>query len=56
MQEQEESKEEKKTKPHYYKKGDVFPIISSECPGWVCYAEKRVGDLVEPNISKTKSP
>ena len=52
----EESKEEKKTKPHYYKKGEIFPIIASECPGWVCYAEKRVSDLVEPNISKAKSP
>ena len=54
--EMEESKEEKKAKPQYYKKGEIFPIIASECPGWVCYAEKRVGDLVEPNISKTKSP
>ena len=40
----------------YYKKGDILPIIASECPGWVCYAEKRVGDLVLPNMSKTKSP
>ena len=49
----EETKENKaasKTQK-YYKKGDVLPIIASECPGWVCYAEKRVGDLVLPNMS-----
>ena len=40
----------------YHKKGDVLPIIASECPGWVCYAEKRVGDLVLPNMSQAKSP
>ena len=33
-----------------------MPIIASECPGWVCYAEKRVGDLALPFMSKTKSP
>lgn len=31
-------------------------MISSECPGWVCYAEKRVGDLALPHMSTTKSP
>ena len=40
----------------YYKKGDILPVVASECPGCVCYAEKRVGDLVLPNMSKTKSP
>ena len=54
----EETKESKGSSKgvKYYKKGEVLPVIASECPGWVCYAEKRVGDLVLPNMSKTKSP
>lgn len=40
----------------FYKKAQELPIIASECPGWVCYAEKRVGDLALPFMSKTKSP
>lgn len=31
-------------------------IISSECPGWICYAEKKVGEWVIPYLSKIKSP
>jgi iron only hydrogenase large subunit-like protein len=31
-------------------------IISSECPGWICYAEKKIGDWVIPHLSKLKSP
>ena len=31
-------------------------IICSECPGWICYAEKKVGDWVIPYTSKIKSP
>jgi len=30
--------------------------MASECPGWVCYAEKVVGDSVFPFMSKVKSP
>lgn len=33
-----------------------FPIISSVCPGWICYAEKTNGDLIIPHISKVRSP
>ncbi|CDW83058.1 cytosolic fe-s cluster assembly factor narfl [Stylonychia lemnae] len=33
-----------------------IPILSSECPGWVCYAEKVVGDQAFPFMSKVKSP
>ena len=40
----------------FYKKEQELPIITSECPGWVCYAEKRVGDLALPFMSRTKSP
>lgn len=46
------------------KKGDFagedkarkLPIISSICPGWICYAEKTNGDLVIPHLSKVRSP
>lgn len=33
-----------------------FPIISSICPGWICYAEKTNGDLLIPHLSKVRSP
>lgn len=33
-----------------------LPIISSVCPGWVCYAEKTNGELVIPFLSKVRSP
>ena len=38
------------------KQEDGVPILSSECPGWVCYAEKVVGDQAFPFMSKVKSP
>ena len=30
--------------------GDL-PILTSECPGWVCYAEKTVGEEAFPFMS-----
>lgn len=33
-----------------------LPILSSECPGWVCYAEKTHGEEAFPFMSKVKSP
>jgi iron only hydrogenase large subunit-like protein len=33
-----------------------LPILSSECPGWVCYAEKTIGEEAFPFMSKIKSP
>lgn len=33
-----------------------LPILTSECPGWVCYAEKTVGEEAFPFMSKIKSP
>lgn len=33
-----------------------FPIISSACPGWICYAEKTLGPSILPYISSVKSP
>ncbi|GAA5988930.1 hypothetical protein JCM11641_002918 [Rhodosporidiobolus odoratus] len=32
-----------------------LPILSSACPGWICYAEKTHGDLL-PFVSGVKSP
>ena len=32
-----------------------MPLLSSECPGWVCYAEKVVGEQAFPFMSKVKS-
>lgn len=42
-------------KPKFYHKDSCLPVISSECPGWVCYAEKRCGDLAVPHMSNVKS-
>ncbi|KAM1797234.1 hypothetical protein ACFX11_037375 [Malus domestica] len=33
-----------------------LPMISSACPGWICYAEKQLGSYVLPYISSVKSP
>ncbi|XP_068629902.1 probable cytosolic Fe-S cluster assembly factor GL21135 [Battus philenor] len=33
-----------------------LPMLSSSCPGWVCYAEKTHGNFILPYISSTKSP
>ncbi|XP_054160868.1 cytosolic Fe-S cluster assembly factor narfl-like isoform X1 [Oppia nitens] len=32
-----------------------FPVLSSICPGFVCYAEKTHGDLIIPFLSRVKS-
>jgi len=53
---EEESKTPATPASKFFKKAQEMPIIASECPGWVCYAEKRVGDLALPFMSKTKSP
>ncbi|XP_042486574.1 protein NAR1-like [Macadamia integrifolia] len=31
-------------------------MLSSACPGWVCYAEKTLGSYILPYISSVKSP
>ncbi|XP_075149393.1 putative cytosolic Fe-S cluster assembly factor GI11683 [Haematobia irritans] len=33
-----------------------FPMLSSSCPGWVCYAEKTHGNFILPYIASTRSP
>eukprot|EP01103_Thecamoeba_quadrilineata_P018733 TRINITY_DN7316_c0_g1_i1.p1 TRINITY_DN7316_c0_g1~~TRINITY_DN7316_c0_g1_i1.p1 ORF type:complete len:487 (+),score=95.69 TRINITY_DN7316_c0_g1_i1:48-1508(+) len=32
------------------------PLLSSACPGWICYAEKAQGALLLPLLSTAKSP
>ncbi|XP_073125320.1 protein NAR1 [Henckelia pumila] len=34
----------------------LLPMISSACPGWICYAEKTLGSYILPYISSVKSP
>ncbi|VDI31298.1 Hypothetical predicted protein [Mytilus galloprovincialis] len=34
----------------------ALPMLSSACPGWICYAEKTHGHYILPYISTTKSP
>lgn len=35
---------------------NVKYLIASECPGWICYAEKKIGEWIIPNLSNVKSP
>lgn len=37
-------------------KSSSLPMLSSTCPGWVCYAEKTHGNFILPYISTTRSP
>ncbi|XP_072916817.1 cytosolic Fe-S cluster assembly factor narfl isoform X1 [Hemitrygon akajei] len=34
----------------------TLPMLTSACPGWICYAEKTHGSYIIPYISTTKSP
>ncbi|KAL5217001.1 hypothetical protein ABZP36_017685 [Zizania latifolia] len=36
--------------------GKNLPMLSSACPGWICYAEKTLGSYILPYISSVKSP
>ena len=38
-----------------YRSGKKKPLISSACPGWICYAEKTHGNWILPFISQVKS-
>ncbi|PIM99884.1 Nuclear architecture related protein [Handroanthus impetiginosus] len=38
------------------KSKSTLPMISSSCPGWICYAEKTLGSYILPYISSVKSP
>ncbi|XP_068605743.1 cytosolic Fe-S cluster assembly factor narfl [Brachionichthys hirsutus] len=35
---------------------NVLPMMTSACPGWICYAEKTHGNFILPYISTTRSP
>jgi iron only hydrogenase large subunit-like protein len=48
--------EEQKSNIKFHKRDSGMPVIASECPGWVCYAEKRVGDMAVGHMSSVKSP
>ncbi|XP_058510535.1 cytosolic Fe-S cluster assembly factor narfl [Solea solea] len=34
----------------------TLPMLTSACPGWICYAEKTHGEFILPYISTTRSP
>ncbi|XP_020531182.1 protein NAR1 isoform X1 [Amborella trichopoda] len=34
----------------------TLPMLSSACPGWICYAEKTLGSYILPYISTVRSP
>ncbi|XP_042240301.1 cytosolic Fe-S cluster assembly factor narfl-like isoform X2 [Homarus americanus] len=34
----------------------ALPMLTSACPGWICYAEKTHGSFILPYISTTRSP
>uniref|UniRef100_A0A7N5ZZP4 Nuclear prelamin A recognition factor-like protein n=1 Tax=Anabas testudineus TaxID=64144 RepID=A0A7N5ZZP4_ANATE len=34
----------------------ALPMLTSACPGWICYAEKTHGEFILPHISSTRSP
>lgn len=34
----------------------ALPMLTSACPGWICYAEKTHGEFILPYISSTRSP
>lgn len=38
-----------------YQSQKMFPLLTSSCPGFICYAEKTHGDIL-PFIDTTKSP
>lgn len=40
----------------YQSKSKSLPLLTSSCPGWICYAEKTHGHFILPYISETKSP
>ncbi|XP_044602748.1 cytosolic iron-sulfur assembly component 3 isoform X3 [Equus asinus] len=34
----------------------ALPVLTSACPGWICYAEKTHGTLLIPHLSTARSP
>lgn len=48
--------ETKKEFVQRYKERKGMPILSSACPGFVCYIEKTHGDTILPHMSHVRSP
>ena len=46
----------KKKKNLITKKKNFGPLLCSECPGWICYLEKVLGDKIIPYASEIKTP
>ncbi|KAK2491589.1 hypothetical protein MC885_016350 [Smutsia gigantea] len=34
----------------------ALPVLTSVCPGWICYAEKTHGSFIIPHLSTARSP
>lgn len=32
-----------------------MPLMCSECPGWICFAEKACDESILPHLSQVKS-
>lgn len=39
-----------------YRQNEKLTLLTSSCPGWICYAEKTHGSFILPYISSVKSP
>ncbi|XP_017061203.1 probable cytosolic Fe-S cluster assembly factor GL21135 isoform X2 [Drosophila ficusphila] len=39
-----------------YRENSSVTMLSSSCPGWVCYAEKTHGNFILPYVATTRSP
>lgn len=37
-------------------KENPLPMLTSACPGWICYAEKTHGSFILPYVTTTRSP
>ena len=51
-----EKKNELKLKTNLANKKKLTPLLCSECPGWICYLEKVLGDKIIPYASEVKTP
>ena len=38
-----------------FRENKNIPVLTSSCPGWICYAEKTHGSFILPYISNVKS-
>lgn len=47
--------EQRKEFVEKFRNGEKTPVLSSSCPGFICYAEKTHGNWILPHISRVKS-